>query len=166
MPVPQAIASPPAADAGAVAVITPTFDEGSLLVTDAHGKFFRLLWPAKDGGKEDRRRALSPGKYRLTGYHLVRRDTQGKEWFIWVNLHAGRPLTAHAGDSLPVKTDDTITLTCKAKAAVGAVEIMAAVTGDHHAGLTIYKEGKRIPLHYRITGRDNQVLATGTLEYG
>lgn len=41
-----------------------------------------------------------------------------------------------------------------------------AVTGDGGAGLSIYKDGRRIPLRYRVVGAQGQELAQGALRYG
>lgn len=166
LPVPQAITAPPPKDAGPRGLVTPTFDEGSLLVKNHHDKYFRLVWPKESDPKSaDRRRALEPGSYKLTGYHFARRDKEGKEWFLWVNLHKGRALDVKADEPLPVKTDDSVIINCKAKLAPGDVTILANIMGEHHAGVTIYKEGKRIPIVYKIT-KDNKTLASGTLQYG
>jgi hypothetical protein len=165
LPIPTLIARAPGKPIDRMGLLTPSFSEGSLLLKDHDGKYSRLLWDKDDAKTDERRRGIAPGHYKLTGYHVVRRDKQDKEWFLWINLRAGRTLDVKPG-ALDVSADDTITINCKAKRGAGGVEIIAVIMGDHHAGVTIYKEGKRIPIHYRVSDKDKQTLATGTLEYG
>jgi len=40
------------------------------------------------------------------------------------------------------------------------------VAGAHRAGLTIYREGARIPMEYRLLDGDGKTLTTGPMEYG
>jgi hypothetical protein len=164
LPVPAAVSSPPK-KADGLGLLSPSFAEGSLLLKDPAGKYARLIWNRDDAKAADRRRGVVPGSYQLTGYHIVRRDKQDKEWFLWVNLRAGRALDIKAGE-LSVPADDTITINCKTKRTPDGLDIHAIVMADHHAGVTMYKEGKRIPIRYRVTSKNNQALAAGALDYG
>jgi hypothetical protein len=164
LPPPTVLASSGEKDGEAQGSVKLDFAEGSLLLKSADGKFLRIVRDSAES--KDERRHLPAGSYKLTGYHLTRRDAKGTEWFLAVNLRGGRPITLKAGQTLPLKTDPAVTIACKAKVAAGTVAVTAHVAGEHHAGVTLYKDGKRILIGYRITDRDGKLLGQGMLDYG
>ncbi|MCI0642293.1 MAG: hypothetical protein L0Y72_15940 [Gemmataceae bacterium] len=164
--VPTAVSAPPRSDNEGDGFVTPSFEAGSLLLRNKEGKFFRLLWEKRAGEKPgDLRRALTPGVYQVAGFHVARHDSQGKEWFVWFNTKHGATVDVHRGQTASVKLDDAIQLDCRPKVSAKGIEIIAHVAGERHASITIYKEGKRIPLGYRVTDESRRVLAEGPLGY-
>ncbi len=151
--------------------ITPGFEEGSLLLKNEHGQFFRLAWEkgdlvSSDNAAQDRRRALPPAVYTLTGYRIVRRDDKGSVWFVSATAQAIRRLTVSAGEEQKVSVDETILMQCKALPGDGNVTIQMMIQGEHHSGLTIYRDGKRIPMQYRMTDAQGKDITSGTMNYG
>ena len=57
-------------------------------------------------------------------------------------------------------------LRLKAFPAKGGVNVQAGITGHAHMGLSVYQDGARIPLRYRLEGRDGAQVAAGVLTYG
>lgn len=169
---PRAVTTPPAKNEDQAGFVKPSFEEGSLLLKNKDGAFFRLVWQKKESGSpaatvaNDQRRALPPGDYTLTGYTIVRRDDQKKEWFLWATGRAIGKLTVRAGKEQQVRVDETIQARFTARSGVDSVLIQVAVSGEHHSGLSIFREGQRIPIHYHIASAQGQELATGTVEYG
>lgn len=164
LPVPQAVAMPPTgviADAG---FVIPNFGQGTVLLKDVDGKFHRLVWA--DAAEKDRRRALRPGVYAITGYTVTRADSNGKDWHVAGTGRMIGKLKVETGTTQAVKLADAIHLKLQAKRSGDTLLITADVQGEHHCGLSIYRDGKRIPLDWRVTGGNQQILASGTIEYG
>lgn len=160
---PQAVTDAPPQNANNVGFIVPNFDEGSLLLKNAHGQFFRLSWEKKT---ENRRRALPPGSYSLMGYRIVRRDAKGDEWFVSVTARGTQRVTVHAGHEQQVKVSENVTVQCRAKPGGEGVEVQMMIMDAQHSGLSIYHNGKRIPIRYNITDAQGKEVASGTMNYG
>ena len=153
--------------------MTPSFRRGSLFVKNAAGETIRLAWepvrgdetkkPARDKGA---RRALRPGTYKLTGYRILRRDDTGQEWFVSAIAPKGiRRIVIRPGRVQRIAIDPSITFGAKGNAKDGFM-IQAPITGQHHAGISIYRDGKRIPMRYTVTGVDGKELESGKMNYG
>ncbi len=163
LPRPQRVTAPPAKDDGKSGILTPTFEEGSLLLKDRDGAHFRVGWQKDDA---DRRRVLPPGEYTLTGYTLVRRDPQGKEWFVGASGKRIRKLTVRAGEEQKVALDEAVFMQCRPVLGKGQVQVQMILQGEHHSGLTLYRDGKRVLVGYRLTDGQGKEVASGQLEYG
>jgi hypothetical protein len=168
---PHAVTTAPEGTEKNAGFITPNFAEGALLLKDNGGRHFRLEWPKeeRDGPKgkaADRRRALAEGSYTLTGYRLVQRDAKGVEWFISASAPNLRRLSVLSGKVLPIEIDEQIHLTCRVQTAKGRLQIQVGVAGEHKSGLSIYRDGRRIDLGYRLSDATGKELAAGTLDYG
>lgn len=165
LPAPTTVASPPAKDAGGAGFVSAGFKEGTLLLKNRAGKFYRLAWP-REAAAKDRRRALPPGDYTLTEYRLVRRDDQGIEWFLSATGPAIRRLTVKAGEELPVPLDETAHVQCRVRRGGDGLNVQGVITGEHHAGMSIYRDGRRIALSYRVSDAQGKELAAGPMKYG
>ncbi len=144
-------------------LVTASFAEGSIIAKNAQGKLFRLAWDRQD---KDRRRALPAGTYTLTHYQLVRRDSQDKAWFLAATSHGFGRLVVRAGQEQAVKVKEAVSLKWKVHAAGGSLDMNMVLHGEHHAGVSLYKDGKRIAARYRVTDAEDKELAAGLLEYG
>jgi hypothetical protein len=111
-------------------------------------------------------RALPPGPYTLTGYRIGRRDAQGAEWFLSATGPDLRRLLVRAGEEQRVQVDDAIRLTGGAHPEDGGVEIQRMLVGEKGSGLSLYRDGKRIDIGYRLADAAQKELARGTLRYG
>ena len=163
LPRPKRVAAPPAKADPGDGILTPGFDEGSMLLKNKDGDFFRVAWKKDD---TDRRRALPPGDYVMTGYTLVRRDADGKDWYLGASGRAIRKLSVRAGEEKRIALEETIHLQCRTRLNDDGIQVQMVVHGEHHSGLTIYRDGKRILFGYRLTDAKGKELAKGQLEYG
>jgi hypothetical protein len=161
-----------ASDRRDVGFVTPNFYDGCLFVRNEDGKYFRLQWnsPKKskaDGKtKQDMRRALPAGKYTLTGYRLERHDDQGRAWFVSsTSGHGIRKFEIRAGESQRITVPHAITFNCRTRVKDTGVQVMMGIQGAPHAGLSIYCDGRRIPIRYLVSSGD-KVLADGVMKYG
>jgi len=144
--------------------ITPSFEQGALLLADDEGRFFRLSWGELDkeaGGREDKRRALPAGKYVLAGYRIVERDADKAEWHVSATARKIRSVRVEAGVVQRIEIDATIRIGKRLKGKKIAMQIRG-----QRAGLSIYKQGRRIPIGYRLNGAGGDVLVSGAMRYG
>jgi hypothetical protein len=172
---PRAVAAPPDNKVAGAGFVTASFAEGALFLKNAMGEHYRLEWAkeprtsaAGSAPKDvaDRRRALPPGEYTLTCYRVVRRDAQGGEWFISATGHHIRRLVVRAGEEQKIQVDETVRVTGRALPKDGEISIQLKIAGEHGSGLTIYRDGKRIDIGYRVLDGQSKELGRGTLDYG
>lgn len=172
---PRAVTSAEASDRDEVGFIVPSFDAGSLLLKNEHDEYVRLEWPVMDRRSDrasrpraahDTRRPLPPGKYTLTNYRIARRGHDGRDWFISATGKNIRQLEVTAGQEQRVELRAEIGMNCRTRPTSQGVDVQVTIMGEHHAGLTIYRDGKRIPLEFVVTDADGKELASGPLKYG
>ena len=164
--------APPAKidDKVAEGFVTPNFKVGSLFLKDRHGKVIRLAWEpvgeAEPAPGVSAVRPLPPGSYTLTGYRIVRRDDQGTPWFISaISAHGMRKIEIKPGQTQTININPGVLVRTSPGRNAG-VPVTMAILGQQHAGLSIYKNGKRIPINYSITSPGGKLLETGKMKYG
>jgi len=153
----------PDAVAADEAVLVPALAEGvrgaAAFLRDERGLVRRVSWERDEA---DRRRALPAGTYELVGYRLLARDAAGVAWHVSAGGKTLRTLELAAGEETRLELDPTIHLQRRLNGR--AVEV--AVQGEAQSGLSIYRDGKRIPLAYRVLDARGAVLAEGPITYG
>ncbi len=140
--------------------VETSFERGALILRDEDGAKFRLSW--EGSGSEERERALPAGDYVLTGYRILRRDDAGVEWHVSATAQSMTKVKVKAGRTVEVEIDPSIRMGKHYKN--GRVGML--IRGEHHSGLSIYKEGKRIPIGYKLTTRAGKEYAAGPMKYG
>lgn len=160
LPLPEPITTAPRELARDMAALTPSFERGALLLAAADGRRFRLSW--EEGAGADRRRALPAGAYTLVGYRIVAADAGGRLWHVSASGAKLRELDLPAGTERTLAIDPTIRIMKR----VAGGELQVTVQGDDKAGLTIYREGKRIPLGFELSGADGARRGAGQVRYG
>jgi hypothetical protein len=171
---PRAVTSATHPDTDQVGFVTPSFDAGAVVLKNESDEFFRLEWPRTDHAaakKTDRphaamRRPLPPGKYSVTNYRVARPDKDGHEWFVSATGKNIRQFEITAGQTHRLDLKAEIAMNCRAKSTAGGVTVQAMIMGEHHAGLTIYRDGKRIPMRFAVLDKSGKEVAAGELEYG
>lgn len=161
LPLPEPITAPPREFASDMAALTPSFEKGALLLADADGRRFRLSWEEESAGA-DRRRALPAGAYTLVGYRMIATDATGKLWHVSASGPKLRALDLPGGTERTLEIDPSIRI----KKRVAGDQLQVTIQGDDGAGLTIYKEGERIPLGYELRGADGAKRGEGKVHYG
>ncbi len=168
--------------------LLPTFKRGVVLLRNGRGVVFRVGWepitkPAKGTSSRTSKhvspkiprpepggltaRSLDAGVYTLTGYRLIRRDKRGVTWFISTTAPRGiRDLKVVAGKEETMEIDPSIVVDCSARRTKMGLRVTVTISGEIEAGLSIYRKGSRIPIVYRVLGKQGQVVATGKMEYG
>ena len=172
---PRAVTSAKHNDEEEVGFLTPSFDEGSLLLRDQAGDYVRLDWQKpqrsssdrKDSRAEaDRRRPLLPGKYTLTNYRIARRNADGHEWSTSATGRMIRQIEVVAGQEQRVEVKAEIAMNCRARPVREGSDVQVTISGEHHAGLTIYRDGQRIPLGFVVRDAEGKELTTSPMRYG
>lgn len=155
---PEIVAGPPADSMAAL--VDPGFERGEVFLRDEDGRVHRLVW----SGEEDdssRRRGVAPGRYTLVGYRIVAQDGEDT-WQLSASGKAIRKVSLEAAKEARLRIGATIHMRTRlSKSRVGV-----AIQGEDRAGLTIYRNGKRIPIGFVVRDDDGERLAEGSIEYG
>lgn len=158
---PRVVDATPEALAAGHGYVTTDLGAGALMLVDEDEQHLRLSWES-DAADSDGRRALPAGRYSLTGYRVLATDEDGAAWHLSATKPRLREIEVVAGKTIEVEIDRRVhlvqTLT-RSRANVG-------VQGDGHAGLSIFKDGKRIALAYRVLDARDHELVAGELRYG
>lgn len=120
----------------------------------------RLSW--EEGEDPGGPRALPEGRYTLVGYRILADDAAGKPWHVSATGASIRKIVIESGANESLDIDESIRIESR----VHAGRIQVAIRGEHGAGLSIYKEGRRIPLGYRLLDAAGAELGSGSIEYG
>ena len=145
--------------------------EGELFLRGPRHQRYRLKWKKAD---KDRRRALPVGRYTITGYRIVRKDKNDVPWFVSTTSNGYRKLVVKPGEVSRIKIDPAVYLKAEGTLHEGTLRAQMMVNGERHGGLhhrhqvglSIYRQGKRIPIAYRALDRQGKVVASGTMKYG
>ena len=140
--------------------VTSDFDEGDLFLLDEYGASYRLSWTGLES-EEERVRSVPAGTYRLRTYRIVRREGDAL-WHISVTAPTLQTIDVRPGENIKVEVGADIHLGKK----LGGERAQMRISDAEGAGLSIYREGKRIPIDYRILGSGGEQLASGRMRYG
>ncbi|MBL1150628.1 MAG: hypothetical protein HND42_10520 [Armatimonadetes bacterium] len=136
------------------------FDRASVLLRNSDGKFVRLDW--ESGGGAEKSIHLPPGTYQLRGYRILKKAKDGTDWFISGIPPKPVDVRVEAGKRASLLSEDTITV---ASRNVGG-NLGMEIRGLHHSGVSIYRNGKRIPISYELLDAAGKVVESGRMTYG
>lgn len=109
---------------------------------------------------EDRKRVVPAGTYRLFGYRVVAGD-----WMI--STTGGQAEVALGrGTERALEVSSTIHLDLRVRRQRGQVQVQLGITNGQHMGLSIYRDGSRVPLTYTVFDDGGSELASGSMQYG
>lgn len=144
--------------------MTPSFAVGAVLIVDASGKIFRLSW--EDENQKERKRFLPPGKYAVRGYRLYRSDKSGKEWIVSASGDRIKELTIEPHKETKLQIDESIEFGSGTRASANKLDLMMHFWGENKSGATVYANGKRISVLYRVLNARSEEIASGKMNYG
>lgn len=116
-----------------------------------------MSWARADA---ERKRAVPAATYRLFGYRIVKGD-----WMISTTGGRGE-VELRRGADRALDVSSTVHVNLKARRQRGQVRVQFGITNGQHMGLSIYKEGKRVPLTYTLLDDAGNELASGSMQYG
>jgi len=140
--------------------VTPSFERGELFLANEDGQAFRISW-MDDESAQERRRTLPAGKYVLKTYRIVRRK-QDELWHISATRPAIMDVEVTAGENVTVEVSDAIRVNSRRNGS----QAQMSIQGESEAGLSIYRDGRRIRIDYRVLDADDTLLASGRMRYG
>lgn len=140
------------------ATVLPSFKRGAALLRASDGRLLRLSW---DEPASERRRALAAGRYELLGYRLVT-ESDGSTWHISGSGLRSVTLEFMHGGTHMLVIDPSLRL----EERLQSDGVQVALLGHERAGVSLYKDYKRVPLRYRRLDEAGVSLAEGKLDYG
>lgn len=150
-----AVREQPQEGEGLVEVKSPR--PGEALLRDEAGTVWRLLWSAGTG----RTFALPSGSYGWVTYRLVE-----DAWHISAT---GTPLAkveVRAGVKATIDAKDGIKVHLRGASTVAGVQAEVHVSGMIGGGLSIYRDGRRIPLTCIVIDESGVEVGSAGLNYG
>ena len=121
-----------------------------------------LVWSAKD---KDRRRALPAGDYRLRTTR-IEREKDRAWWFLSSTGPAGRKIQVAPRSPTKLTIDDTVVFKGNARLHGNKLQLGFSINGPDKRGLSVYKNGKRVPVTYKVLNNKGKVIARGQMNYG
>lgn len=165
LPLPLPVTRPPEEEVDGMGVVTLAAGEAALILKDGAGGLYRVSWERAEGRPEvaDRRRALPAGEYEVVGLRQVDRTRADEVWHTAATgAQLGR-LVVEDGEETPVKLDATIRVT---RGLRGGNMVAMNVTHPSGAGLTLYKNGRRVPVAFRLLDARGEIVRRGPMTYG
>lgn len=138
------------------------FTSGSLFLKPTEGPVVRLVW---DAAAVKSPRSLPAGRYRCVGYR-VRKTVDGVDWHLSGAGPSLPVVEVETGSSTHVAFEPAIHLDAKLDTGNRLAFFGSVIQGVNHCGLSVYRDGKRIALNYRLENATGESLAEGKLNYG
>ena len=144
-------------------LVLPKDREAALVLEAADGSRLRVTWERDaEGTTADRRRAVPSGTYRILGLRQVDRSEEGKVWHTSATGAQLGELEVQAGERQEVQLDRTIEI---GRGLVRGRQVAMTITHPSGAGLSIYADGLRISIGYKLLAGD-EVVRKGRMNYG
>ncbi|MDH3590920.1 MAG: hypothetical protein OER88_03525 [Planctomycetota bacterium] len=125
-------------------------------------RFVTLVW-SKD--EKDRRRALPAGAYQIKTTRIVRENGDGW-WFLSSTGPARAKVSVEETSGATLDIGDTVHFKAMAKAHGKKLQLGFGITGRDGRGLSVYKNGKRVPVRYKLVNKNGKTIGGGAMNYG
>lgn len=115
---------------------------------------------------------LAPGKYRVRSTRIAREgwliSSAGAPWPEFVVKDAAKepPRLMDVALAARLEVGETVRFEGRAKRQGKKLQLGFVLKGTDGRGLTVYKEGVRVPVTYKVLGKGGERLAEGTMTYG
>ena len=143
--------------------VKSSIGEGAVILRDEHQREIRLSWDKK--GQAGETRALAPGIYTVVGYRAVKKSKDGTEWMITATSANFAKLIVKVGEIATVPVPKKILQSGRLLRHGSNSNVDMALTYGR-GGVTIYKDGERIPMPFRVVDGSGKTVGTGNIEYG
>jgi len=141
------------------AVIASDISVGSMVLAGPDGDV-TLIW-----NEARSKLGLPPGAYRVRTTR-IEREAKGVHWFVSSTGQPGPPLQFEAGRTARLDVQPTVRFRASVKRKGRKLQLGFAITAADGRGLSVYRDGKRIPVTYRLLSSKGKVLAKGRMNYG
>jgi len=153
--------APPAADAKPEAWIEPSFASGSVVLMSGD-RLVRVVWPL---GVTDRRRVIAPGRYSVRELRFEYRDKDA-HWFLSSSGPPFQQVEVAAKGASSLVIPEEITCATRAKRDGDELRFSFGMQARQGHGVTIFKDGRRVPVSYRLLDKDGKEMGAGKMNYG
>lgn len=136
---------------------------GAVLLRDTDDNEIRLSWDRK--GQAGEVRALEPGRYRVVGYRLEKKSDDGTEWMLTASSARFAELTVVAGKVVDVPVPKAIRQSGQVRSRGMNANVMMMMAFGR-GGVTIYRDGERIPMPFRVVNVAGRSIGGGNIDYG
>lgn len=143
---------PPPRGEGA-AKVEASFTEGTAVLAGPAGER-TLVWDPKGPAPE-----LPLGTYRVRTTRILREN------FLISSTGMPEPSLAVTGKA-ELKLDETVRFRCRATRKGEKLQLGFNISAPDGRGLSVYKDDRRVPVAYKVLGKDGEVLAQGKMTYG
>ena len=154
------IDTPPKAEKP-VTWIEPKFGAGSVVLARGVARL-RVVWPL--GGK-DVRRELEPGPYKVRSVAMERKVGDAL-WYATLSGPPYKPFVVGDRGVSKLVIDDRLKFKGQAKLDGKVWRLGFTFRSKTGGGVTVFKDGKRIAVSYRVLDKDGKLLASGKTNYG
>jgi len=142
-----------------VSKVTSNIPRGSVVLA-GEGGLVRLTWK-----KDQRAHYLAPGPYRIRNARIV--EKKGKDtWFLSSTEPRGPVLQVEGGSPLHLRLTRRIVFGGKAHWKGRELFLGFSLRDAKGRGLSIYRNGKRVPIRYELLSAEGRRLKSGKMNYG
>ena len=137
-----------------------------MFLEDSKGKVYRLSFGEREAETASDKRTLPAGDYVWTGYRVVKEDAEGKPWTLSVTSPEIRKIKLKAGKEVQLEVDPSIRFHGRVSRQGDHFQLGMVIQGMDGAGLSIYREGRRIPIPFQLLDAQGAVVDSGKMRYG
>ena len=134
-----------------------------MILRDSDKNEIRLSWDKK--GQSGEVRPLAPGNYTVVGYRFEKRADDGTEWMLTASSMSFAKLTVKPGTVVTVPVPKSISQGGQVSLNGHSANVMMALAFGR-GGVTIYRDGERIPMPFRLIDPSGKSVGGGNIEYG
>ena len=143
------------------AAVLPSAAAG-VLTLEAKERRVRLSWAA---GSDPRERWVEPGTWTVRDTWTLR-AREGVEWVLSCSGAPEGPFEAKAGETAPVALEEVVRFSGRARREGKGLALEFSLKGDRGRGVSVWKAWKRVPVRWRVLGKDGKEIAAGAANYG
>lgn len=145
------------------ALIEPVFPAGTVVLAGKDGEV-QLAWTKDEKG---RARPVPPGEYRIRTVRIERE----RDEIVWTISQAGpngRTLQLEKGKTLKLEFEELIVfrIVKTKRKQKNVLRLGVSLTGTDRRGITIYRDGKRVPITYLFRTETRRIIWRGKMNYG
>lgn len=123
----------------------------------------RMLAVVWKKGDRDLRREVPAGDYTVRTTRIER--MKGKQWWF-VSSTGKTKLVVEKNKTTKFIADDAVQFRGNANVRDGKLQLGFGISGADKRGLSVYRDGKRVPVTYRLLDKNGKAVAKGTMNYG
>lgn len=133
-------------------------DELYAFVTGKNHRSFRLIFKKGDVV------CLNEGTYKVLNVRTVKKDKNGVSWVLSATKPSGIPLEIKKSEVTTLEFKPKLEIDLRARRLRGGISINVGMSVDG-AGATVFKDGEKVPVRYKVFSKDGKELTSGTMTY-